>query len=202
MYYEAHHTEQERLGSSALEEIRGPLFAEWIGSGKQILDVGCRDGTLTKWFQKGNTVCGIDIDQRALCLYQKSPNSSGILGDINEPLPVRNESFDVVVLGEVIEHLLFPSEVLAESYRVLKPGGLLLGSVPNGFHLRKRLRFLMGKAPEPESVHFHTFSATSLRPCLESKFFVQDLLSLGGRYYWVSPRLLCHHFIWRCYKRA
>jgi len=202
MLYEAHHTEQERLGSSALEEVRGPLFAEWIGSGKQILDVGCRDGTLTKWFQNGNTVCGIDIDQRALCLYQRSLNTFGILGDINEPLPVRNESFDVVVLGEVIEHLWFPSEVLAESYRVLKPGGLLLGSVPNGYHLRKRLRFLMGKAPEPESVHFHTFSTTSLRQRLESKFIVEDLLSLGGRYHWVFPRLLCHHFTWRCYKRA
>jgi 2-polyprenyl-3-methyl-5-hydroxy-6-metoxy-1,4-benzoquinol methylase len=52
---ETHHAERQCLGRSALEEIRGPLFAQWIGSGNRVLDVGCRDGTLSKWFPKKET---------------------------------------------------------------------------------------------------------------------------------------------------
>jgi 2-polyprenyl-3-methyl-5-hydroxy-6-metoxy-1,4-benzoquinol methylase len=68
-----------------------------------------------------------------------------ILADINQSLPFRSKSFDVVVVGEVIEHTLFPCEILVECERIVKPGGLLLGSVPNGYHLRNRLRFLRGE---------------------------------------------------------
>jgi 2-polyprenyl-3-methyl-5-hydroxy-6-metoxy-1,4-benzoquinol methylase len=106
--YETHHVERQRLGTSALEEIRGPLFAQWIGSGKGVLDVGCRDGTLSKWFRKGNVVHGIDIDESALRVRKQSIGPMEILADINQSLPFRSESFDVVVVGEVMEHTFFP----------------------------------------------------------------------------------------------
>lgn len=153
-----------------------------------MLDIGCRDGTLTKWFRKGNNVYGIDIDELALRAFKEAIGTE-VLADINQSLPFKSESFDVLVLGEVMEHTFFPSEVLVECHRVLKPAGVLLDSVSNGYHLRNRLRFLVGEDPESEPVHFHTFSLTSLRRLLESVFIVHGILPLGGRYRRFSPIL-------------
>jgi 2-polyprenyl-3-methyl-5-hydroxy-6-metoxy-1,4-benzoquinol methylase len=173
-----------------------------MGSGKRVLDIGCRDGTLTKWFRRGNNVYGIDIDELALRAFKESIGAREVLADINQSLPFKSESFDVLVLGEVMEHTFFPSEVLAECHRVLKPGGLLLGSVPNGYHLRNRLRFLVREDPESEPVHFHTFSLISLRRLLASGFIVHGILPLGGRYRRFSASLFCRYFAWRCSKKA
>ena len=52
--YRHHHTTGERLGRTVMEEIRAPFFKKHIGTGKYVLDVGCRDGTLTKHFVGDN----------------------------------------------------------------------------------------------------------------------------------------------------
>ena len=49
-FYESHHEDGKRLKQSFLENRRGLLFAEWIGINKKVLDLGGRDGTLTKHF--------------------------------------------------------------------------------------------------------------------------------------------------------
>jgi len=50
-------------------------------------------------------------------------------------LPLRSEIFDVVVCGEVVEHLLTPDAFIDEVLRVLKPKGLLVMTTPNGDRL-------------------------------------------------------------------
>ena len=45
---------------------RGPLFRDWVGTGREVLDVGCRFGALTRAYLAGNRVVGIDVDRRAL----------------------------------------------------------------------------------------------------------------------------------------
>ena len=49
-------------------------------------------------------------------------------------VPIDSETFQGVILSEVVEHLLDPIEVLAEAYRVLAPGGLILLTAPFLFH--------------------------------------------------------------------
>ena len=49
-FYESHHMKGQRLNQSFLENTRGRLFAKWIGTNKKVLDLGGRDGTLTKHF--------------------------------------------------------------------------------------------------------------------------------------------------------
>ena len=71
LIYSNHHKEKQRLGFIFGGEERGLLFTEWIGSGKFILDVGCRDGSLTKYFLSGNQVIGADIDSEALQLAER-----------------------------------------------------------------------------------------------------------------------------------
>ena len=51
---------------SILEKERGDIFSLYIGSGKKVLDIGCRDGALTKYFVPGASVVGADIDELSL----------------------------------------------------------------------------------------------------------------------------------------
>ncbi len=62
--------------------------------------------------------------------------------DANAPLPFPENSFDAVYAIEVFEHLGRPFDAMAEIHRILKPGGLIVFSVPNVLHLQSRIAFL------------------------------------------------------------
>jgi len=65
-------------------------------------------------------------------------------------LPFRDESFEVVLFCEVIEHIMrYPNVALDEIYRVLRPGGSLVLSAFNYARLQNRIRLLVGKNPSP-----------------------------------------------------
>lgn len=63
-------------------------------------------------------------------------------------IPFESESFDVVILTEVLEHVFCPpSIILREVYRILKPSGLLILSVPNIASLLNRVKLAFGFSP-------------------------------------------------------
>ena len=94
-----------------------------------------------------------------------------------------------MVAGEVIEHLQFPDVAVAELRRVLRPGGVLVGSVPNAFRLRNRLEFLLGREFEHDPTHLHQFSPRSMRKLL-AQFTAVEIDFIEGRHAWISRRLL------------
>lgn len=57
------------------------------------------------------------------------PNVS-IVADVTKGLPMRDESVDIVLLSNTLEHMQEPRELLAECHRILKPGGMIIGSIP------------------------------------------------------------------------
>lgn len=140
------------------------MFVQLVGTGKSVLEVGCRAGNLTQHFAKENTVVGVDIDRTALKLFQERLGCQGHWVDVDvEPLPFPDQSFDTVVFSEVMEHVRFPQKALGEIRRVLKPAGRLIGSVPNSFRFRNRLRFLVGRQYESDPSHLRQYSHSILR---------------------------------------
>jgi SAM-dependent methyltransferase len=186
--YEEHHREQRDEGDFVFVPERIPLFQEAIGRGRRVLDLGCRSGALTRHFLDGNEVVGLDVDRAAL---EKAAalGIETVLADVEERLPLEDESFDAVVAGELLEHVRFPDALVDEARRVLRPRGVLVGSVPNAFRLQCRLRFLRGRAPEDDPTHLHMYSPAHVRAIL-SGFDDLRISFVGGRYLRLHPRLL------------
>ncbi|MDP3955008.1 MAG: class I SAM-dependent methyltransferase [bacterium] len=101
---------------------------------KNILDLGCGDGEFLRICQeKGKKCFGADISEYALRkAKQKLKGEFSRLDLRKDRLPYSNDCFDVVTIFDLVEHLDNPSLVLYEAKRVLKKGGFLFLTTPNG----------------------------------------------------------------------
>jgi len=196
--YEEHHRERRDEGDFVFVPERVPLLVAAIGRGKRVLDLGCRSGALTKHFLEGNSVVGLDIDAAAL---EKAAalGIEPVQANVEEPLPFEDGSFDAVVAGELLEHLQFPDALVAEIHRVLRSGGVLVGSVPNAFRVQSRLRFLRGRPPEDDPTHLRMFSPAAMRELLGAFEDVQ-IDFVGGRYVRLNARLFARDLVFRAVK--
>lgn len=167
---------------------RADLFRHYVGGpGRRVLDVGCRYGALTRSYLHGNHVVGLDVDRWAL----QEAAGFGIdthWADAEQGLPFEDDTFDVVVAGELLEHVRDPGQLVSEARRVLRAGGTFVGSVPNGFRLKNRLRFLAGRKPETDPTHLHLFSPEELHALLGG-FEEARLHFISSRFVRLHPRL-------------
>lgn len=97
----------------------------------RVLDIGCGRGLLLRAFQQnGFDVTGTEFSDDA-CRYAREvlgiPVRVGLLDQLHFP----DNSFDVVVMWHVLEHVSDPRPTLAEVARILRPGGIFLVGVPN-----------------------------------------------------------------------
>ncbi len=185
--YRAHHRDRQEFVFGG--DDRAALIASIVGGpGLRVLDLGCRTGALTQYYAKGNSVVGVDVDRAALEHAVERLGIEAVWADVEEELPFQDASFDVVVAGELFEHLAEPAAAVAHILRVLRPGGLLVGSVPNAFRLKYRLRYLAGRPPETDATHLQLFTPAALRALLAS-FEDVELRFVVGRYVRVNPRL-------------
>lgn len=110
----------------------------------KILDLGCGDGRLSKELVNlGHEVHGIDSSKAGLEIATQN-GIKPIEADLEQRLPIENDSFDLVLLLDVLEHLHSQKEILTEIKRILKPEGHLIITYPNQFDLRNRLHMLFG----------------------------------------------------------
>jgi len=157
------------------------LYIQLIGKGNRILEVGCRSGNLTQFYHEGNQVEGIDVDRNALVEFEKRLKLKGYWVDVDsEDLPFDDGTFDVVVFSEVMEHLRFPQKALCEIARVLRKNGTLIGSVPNAFRMRNRLKFLLGKPFESDPSHLRSYSDKTLTEELNKVFEKIQIHPISG----------------------
>jgi 2-polyprenyl-3-methyl-5-hydroxy-6-metoxy-1,4-benzoquinol methylase len=190
--YKTHHEKGSRYGYLYCDGERAPYLNRWIGQGKRILDLGCRDGMLTQFFARGNEVIGVDIDRKALEIIQSRLNIETVWLDLNQEWPFEPESFDVIVACEIIEHLFILHPFLANVFNSLKKGGLFIGSVPNTFRIRNRLKFLAGNDFENDPTHVRMFSEKKLESVLSDFFGDIRIIPIQGKvlpFLPVSPKL-------------
>ena len=83
----------------------------------------------------------------------KNPNCECIQVDLNKPLPLKDNSFDIVIMRDVIEHLLRPYDTLLEVKRVLKPNGILKLTTPNA---------QVSKADWRDEEHIYSFTEPTI----------------------------------------
>lgn len=187
--YENHHLKNRPENFSVLEKERGLFLKKHVGIGKKILDLGSRDGNLTRYFVRDNDVTAVDIDRNALLRVSKNLGIKTICADLNgEWDELNGEKFDVIFTGEILEHLYYSDQVIEKVLLHLNRGGLFIGSVPNAFSLKNRLRFLKGSkkfTSLSDPTHINHFSYKELKELLQKYF--QDVKIIGlGRYIWLS----------------
>ena len=116
-----------------LERVRAYLTS--LAPGTRVLDAGCGEGVLVDEFHGRLAIEGLDPN------YSSAHVTRGSLTQ----LPYGPATFDRALCLDVLEHLSFDDQprALAELFRVVKPGGELLVTVPNLAHLQSRVHFML-----------------------------------------------------------
>ncbi len=145
-----------------------------IGHNKSVLEVGCASGYLTKVLvERGCTVTGMELDPDA-AEYAESWAEQVVIGDLDDPdvwAYIKDEAFDVVFFGDVLEHLRAPLAALQQAARKVKPSGFVVTSVPNVAHGDVRIalmngRFRYGNWGLLDKTHVRFFTLETIRQLL------------------------------------
>lgn len=135
-----------------------------IGKNEIVLDLGCRYGNLLKFCCSESY--GVDVNSFAINIC-KERGLNAILADVTKGLPFDDEYFDVVFCKHVIEHVEKTSELMKESWRVLKKNGRLILITPNV--LKRKFKFY------DDAEHVKPFTPRALRQILwDNKFELQE----------------------------
>ena len=204
-FYESHHKDGQRLKQSFLENTRGLLFADWIGTNKKVLDLGGRDGTLTKHFIEKNNVTLADIDENALEYAKRNYKVETMKVDLNQSLPFKDNSFDVVVMAEVLEHLPYPNITLSEIKRVLKTNGRFIGNLPLAYHLKDRWQIIRGRKLliSGDPTHLQFLSYEDVKKLMSNFFNIEEITILkGGKLSNKFPAAFARNIAFRCINKS
>lgn len=98
--------------------------------GPRILNVGAGQGSFTQLLEaRGYDVVSTDLSESAVAVLESRVRGDVLQADLTD-LPLPDGAFDGVVAGEVLEHIEAEGQALSEAGRVLRPGGVLVLSVP------------------------------------------------------------------------
>lgn len=152
------------LAEPALRTV-GETVLQQLPQGAEVLDFGagwCAKGALVA--QLGYRVAAFDdlgdvhmddADREAIRTFAARAGVDLTVAPYGSHLPYAPESFDMVMLHDVLEHLpASPRPLLNSLVALLRPGGLLFATVPNAANLRKRIALLRGRTNLPQYDYF------------------------------------------------
>ena len=194
---------------------RNLLLLRLVGPGKRVLELGCSTGFITRrLLQQHCVVTAVESDMEAAAV---AANTAAVVlnRDLNSPLWTEslNTEFDVVLMGDVLEHLINPLNVLQQVRSLLRPGGKLVICLPNVVHWLTRLQIAAGRFNyQPigtlDLTHLRFFTAASARSMIQAAGY--RMLSfepiIGGRMSghfrpawqllaWIRPGLFAYQFL-------
>ena len=187
-------------------EDRLSRILAWVGAngGDSILDVGCGDGFMLGLIRRigvGRDYYGVEIDPEAViqgrkCGFDIREQS------VEEPLPFSDGQMDVVIAGEILEHVVDPDLLLGEIRRVVAPTGYVILTTPNLLAWYNRILILAGVTPmfvehsfrasygpmysfrrqiNPVVGHVRVFNLTPLRAVVEQNRFKVTVVAGAAR---------------------
>ena len=139
-------TRKKIIEDSYYYDQRWDLFSLVPAKSKNILDVGCGKGWLGAKIKQTRPckITGIeytDVGEYANLAYDKI-----YISDIKDVIPdLKEESFDCVILGDVLEHLINPWDILKKLKPLVSANGVFLISIPNIQHYTVLLNLIRGK---------------------------------------------------------
>jgi len=165
------------------ESLKNPIainryltIAKEIKPYSKVLDIGCAEAQLLEFLPKCKYI-GIDM-RKDMIQKLKNNGIEAICLDVSrEPLPFKNE-FDYVIAGEILEHLIRPYDFLVQVRKVLKVGGILIGTTPNPYALDKILNILFKRERKPSDIWFKKYGHGHVT--LFSKEELQTILTQAG----------------------
>ena len=118
---------------AARRRLVADALARALDPGAVVVDVGCGTGDNLATLEEavgGRTATGVELSARAIRHVPPGPGGGRAVVALAESLPYATEAADLLTSMDVIEHLDDDARALAEYRRVLRPGGVLLLTVP------------------------------------------------------------------------
>lgn len=203
--YHQFHLRHSKYGFAHHLTSKGGFYQREVGVGKNVLDLGCRDGTMTSIFAEGNQLVCVDVDSAGLRLCAENLQVDTVWHDINELLPFDDASFDMVIASDVLEHVVLHQQLVDECSRVLNGGGVFLGSTPNAYYWSNRIKMLLGIdiIEYIDPMHIRHFSMSSLSSLLSGVFTEAEVIPYGHHTLVnIAPRLFASDFLWKARKKG
>jgi ubiquinone/menaquinone biosynthesis C-methylase UbiE len=145
-----------------------------VRGGDRVLDVGCNSGYIVDFLPRDCTVYGVDVS--AELVDKARERMDVVLVAAAEALPYADHSMDVVVLGEILEHVYDPVAVLREAARVSRR--IVVGSTP---HELGKWGPSGTKPPVSHRFHVRCYTADTLRADIEAAGLYRALMSTVER---------------------
>jgi methionine biosynthesis protein MetW len=139
-----------------------PAIAALVPAGSRVLDLGCGTGELLEHLikHKGCTGYGVELDDANLLACVKR-GVNVIQRNLEEGLSIfEDQSFDVVLQLETLQHLRNAEQMLKETARVGKMG---IVSFPNFAHWPNRLQVLFGRMPVTRALPYEWYDTPNIR---------------------------------------
>lgn len=170
-----------------------------IEEDKKVLDVGCATGELLKNLKEKKScyTVGIEVDEEMAKEAQEKCDQL-ILGDIemlNEP-PFSANFFDIIILGDVLEHMRRPDEVLRKLKDYLRENGYIFVSIPNVAFISVRFGLLFGRFNYTEygpldKSHLRFFTLKTAKRLIEENGYkithLEGYNQIRARYFLLKP---------------